>query len=188
MIELTLEITSKCEHGCDYCSTNATPEGKNIHFNDVSGFLNKYREQDIQRINISGGEPLSHPDFYQILRYCEKFTENVWVYTNALRQIKFNSDIIKEIKIEANVCIITGRSSYIPKNVDKVNLLKLVHQGRAKQLPKNPQIHVSGNFVTSEHTCESCNHALLQANGKIVDSPCKKDYPSILCAALRREE
>ncbi len=175
-MELTVEITQFCdtEPPCSYCSSNASKEGKRLHFNDISGFLNKYRDKEITRINISGGEPLSHPDFYQILKYCEEFTENVWVYTNALRRIKFNSDVINEIKIEANVCIVAGKSVYIPKNVDKVNLLKLVPQGRGHDIV-NPEISVSSNFVHAEdHNCDECNHALLQSDGKIVESPCKK--------------
>ena len=28
----------------------------------------------------------------------------------------------------------------------------------------------------SGEDCANCNHKVLQANGKIVDAPCKKDY------------
>ncbi len=176
-MEVTIEITDYCPNECDYCSTNAGPIRHNIvGRKEIDAFLNKVI--NITRINISGGEPLSHPDFYGILNLCKLYTENVWIYTNALTQIIYNSDVIKEIKVEANACLIPGRSVYIPKDVSKVHLLQLVKQGRAKNM--NPgEYHVSSNIEKADdcdHNCDNCQHVLLQANGKIVPAPCKKEY------------
>lgn len=132
----------------------------------------------ITRINISGGEPLSHPQFYGIYCLCKSYTDNVWVYTNALDHIMYNTDIIKEVKVEANVCLVPGKDVYIPKNVDKVHLLQLIPQGRARgMIPAN--ISVSSNLLPKDaggHNCNNCGHILLQANRKVMDSPCKKCY------------
>jgi len=138
----------------------------------ILSFLKQLNPDKIDRINISGGEPLSHPDFYKILKFCWTITKNVWVYTNVLTQIIFNADILDEIKIEANTIPIIGREMKIPKNVGKVHILKLIHQGRAKNLPKQ-NITTSRNFYDN---CEGCDHVLLQANGEIVSAPCKKRY------------
>ena len=36
---------------------------------------------------------------------------------------------------------------------------------------------VSSNYKTGcNNKCEQCNHILLQADGKVVSSPCKKEY------------
>ena len=115
-MEVTIEITSYCPNNCDYCSTNASEFGKIISYADIEQFLK--RVENIDRINISGGEPLSHPEFYNILLLCESYTNNVWVYTNALRKIIYNSDVVKEIEVHANVCLIPGREVYLPKNVE----------------------------------------------------------------------
>ena len=176
-MEVTIEITDYCPNECDYCSTNAGPKRHNIvGRKEIDTFLNK--ASNITRINISGGEPLSHPDFYGILNLCKSYTDNVWVYTNALTQIIYNSDIVKEMKVEANVCLVPGREVYIPKNVDKVHLLQLVKQGRAKNM--NPgEYHVSSNIEKisdCDYNCDTCQHVLLQADRKIVKAPCKKDY------------
>jgi len=179
-MEVTIEITDYCPNECDYCSTNAGPIRKNIiGRNEISIFLDRiFTEAGITRINISGGEPLSHPDFYGILNLCKSYTENVWVYTNALTQIIYNSDIISEIKVEANVCLIPGRLVCIPKNVDKIHLLQLVKQGRAKDMEPG-KFHVSSNIEKADdcdHDCDNCQHVLLQADRKIVEAPCKKNY------------
>jgi len=179
-MEVTIEITDYCPNECDYCSTNAGPIRHNIvGRKEINTFLNRAsNDNNITRINISGGEPLSHPDFYGILNLCKSYTRNVWVYTNALTQIIYNSDIIKEMKVEANTCLVPGREIYIPKNVDKVHLLQLVRQGRAKDM--NPgKYHISNNIEKMsdcDHNCDTCQHILLQADRKIVAAPCKKDY------------
>lgn len=179
-MEVTIEITQHCPHECDYCSSNATHESDNVilSVDKIGKFLNDIKENrlsisgeevSIHRINISGGEPLSHPNFYFILKLCEQFTNDVRVYTNALKHIIYNTDIHEEIIIEANVCVIGGRAIYVPKNVSCVHFLKVVPQGRAKGLSA-PNLKVSGS------NCKDCCHKLLQANGKTVDAPCKKDY------------
>lgn len=178
-MEVTIEITNYCPNNCDYCSTDAG-EDKLQHLSiiDIKVFLDDSVKMcggdEINRLNISGGEPLAHPEFYKILELCKVFTKNIWVYTNAITQIIYNTDIIKEIKVEANACLVPGRDVYIPENADKVHLLQLVPQGRAKNM-KPAKFHVSGNII-GEHKCAECNHKLLQANGKIVSAPCKKDY------------
>lgn len=172
MVEVTIEITQWCENHCSWCSSNATSEGSPLEYENIIKFLKG--QNDINRINISGGEPLSHPDFYKILQECYKITDNVWVYTNALRQIIYNSHVLKEIKVEANVVIAPGESCYIPKNV-KTHILKLISQGRAKNLVL-PEITVSRNFYDPS-ACDTCNHILLQSDGKTMTAPCEKEYP-----------
>jgi len=171
-MEVTLEITNKCPYECDYCSSNAIPSGKHLPKSEAIKFLKNLPLDKIDRINISGGEPLSHPDFYEILQFCWSITKNVWVYTNALTKIIYNADVLDEIEIEANIVPIAGREIRIPENVSRVHLLKLIHQGRAKNLPKQ-NITISRNFYSG---CEDCNHVLLQADGKVVKAPCKKTY------------
>ncbi len=169
MREFTIEITTYCPNECNYCSTNASVNGKHLDINVIYDFLIRNKISSNDRINISGGEPLAHPNFWNILQVCKNLTSDVWVYTNELKQIRYNTSIIKEIKIEANACLVPGESTYIPKNANKVHLLKLIPQGRAKNL--NPI-----NLKISGENCKDCNHKVLQANGEIVDAPCKKNY------------
>lgn len=128
-MEITLEITNYCEYGCLFCPADAVDKedkDRNIYYlttsyikevlDELNGFYN------ITRINISGGEPLAHNEFYDILTLCKKYTSNIWVYTNALTQIVYNTGAIKEIKIEAEVYLMTGQSAYIPMCADVINV------------------------------------------------------------------
>lgn len=175
-MEITVEITDYCPNDCEYCSTNAgVDKNRMLSTIEVETFLvDVSKTNDIDRINISGGEPLANPEFYSILQVCKSFTDNVWIYTNAITQVLYNTNIVKEIKVEANVCLMPCREVYIPESADKVHLLQLVPQGRAKDI-KPAKFHVSGNIL-GKHKCAECSHKLLQADGKIVATPCKKEY------------
>ena len=175
-MEVTVEITDYCPNNCEYCSTNAgVDKNKMLSTSEVEAFLiDVSKTNDINRINISGGEPLANPEFYSILQICKTFTDNVWIYTNAITQILYNTNIVKEVKVEANACLMPGREVYIPENANKVHLLQLVPQGRAKDM-KPAKFHVSGNIL-GQHKCAECKHRLLQADGKIVKAPCEKEY------------
>jgi len=173
MVEVTIEITQFCEEKCDYCSSMATPMGEHRTFEEIKAFLDSV--ENITRINVSGGEPLANPDFYPILQYCYKITSNVWVYTNAIRQLRYNANVIKEVTVEANVCIIPGRNVYIPGK-HPARLLPLVCQGRAINFPE-PELYASHMFYRDEtHDCSTCENILYQADGQIVEAPCKKKY------------
>jgi molybdenum cofactor biosynthesis enzyme MoaA len=174
MTEVLLEITKKCKEQCPYCSTDSSPDGDHKPFGDIVRELDSV--ENIRTINISGGEPLYHPQIGEIIDHCLSITEDVWIYTNLIKQLRFNSDIVKEVKVHANVCVVPGESVYIPENVDQVHLLKLKHTGRGKDLPET-KITVSHNFETdSTHDCENCKNIVFQADGKVVESPCKKNY------------
>lgn len=167
-LELTVEITNFCKEGCTFCSSDATPEGKHLPFEEIKNFIEKYSNIDV--INISGGEPISHPEFYKILEYCKTRARFVWVYSNAIEHLAYNTHVIKEVNIRANVCLTPSTEVYIPKGSFQVNLLKFVSQGRGKNI-EEVKVHCSGNLL---HKCETCNNPTLKSDGSIALSPCKK--------------
>lgn len=174
MREITIEITRFCENNCNYCSSDATPEGVHLKFSVIENFL-KEQAPNIERINISGGEPLSHPQFYQILQECKKYTKEVWVYTNAIEKLIYNTDVISEVEVHANVCLEPGTQKYIPKKAEKVHLLKMIPHGRA--INNYTKI---GSLSLSGQGCDVCRHQLLQADGQVVAGPCGKNYNTFL--------
>lgn len=167
MKEVTIEITTYCPEKCDYCSTKASDKNvKNLSFENIKAFIDR-ESPDI--INISGGEPLAHPQFYKILTYCQEVAEVVWLYTNAVSNIRFNSDIHpKGIKTHANTVVREGSINIPP--ADKVHLLELKEHGRAKNNQLKPV-----KATMSGHGCSKCNHKVLQANNKET-MPCRKEY------------
>ena len=186
MVELTIEITNFCENDCDFCSSDAKPSGGHLPFDKITEFLSEYECKNhidpISRINISGGEPLAHPDFYKILQYCERITDNVWVYTNAIKKLAYNSHVIDEVHVMANVCVVPGWENYIPQGNFQIHLLKLLPQGRGINFGREP-ITASGNF--NGEKCILCTQPTLKANGEVAVAPCRKTQ-SILAVKRRK--
>lgn len=163
MTELTVEITDFCPHSCSYCSSEAGPSKRTfLSIGKIKTILGK-KTWDV--INISGGEPLAHPDFWKILQFCKtKVTARtgvVTVYTNALESIRYNASVIPGVRVEANLAVIPGTS--------KVHVLKMVNQGCEA---RKPEVHFSRNWL--KLGCKGCQHAVIRPDGKMVASPCRK--------------
>lgn len=165
-LELTIEVTSYCPHSCNFCSSNCGPNGQHLDYETIERFLNHY--QEVQRINISGGEPLAHPYFWRILEAAKAKSSDVRVYTNALEHIHYNAHVIPEVEVSAHVCLVPGERVYIPQKAHNVRLLQLIPQGRAAEI-------VPINCTLSGHDCDHCNHALLRCDGRVAKAPCAKD-------------
>ena len=158
--EITIELTDYCPHGCKYCSSNTTRsrlDARNIEMDVIENVLSG---KHFKRIILSGGEPLSHPMFYDILQMAKDFADDVVVYTNELTHICYNASVIDGIYVAANLTI--------NESTSKVKILKRTAQGREIS---RPEVSFSGNF---DGRCP-CNSSVVLPDGSIVDSPCKKD-------------
>lgn len=159
MKEITLEITHYCPHGCPYCSSRAHDDrSKAVHLT-LSDVENMLQDKRYDRINISGGEPLSHPQFYDILMSCRDHADDVIVYTNAITHLRYNANVIDGVYLEANLTVLP--------EVDQVHVLRRVKQGREAS---RPQVHVSRNF---RENC-ACDHRVMIPTGEWVMTPCNK--------------
>ena len=69
---ISLEITRRCNLSCSYCYAAADPRADE---NELSGshiidMLSEWLKHGLRGIEITGGEPLLHSDFWPILNYC----------------------------------------------------------------------------------------------------------------------
>lgn len=167
MKERTYELTDYCPHACKYCSSKATDCLKDASFLDISVILDDIAEHGpFDLVVLSGGEPLAHPKFYDILMACREASADVVVYTNALRHIAYNANVIDGIYIEAAISL--------PSGVDKLRVLKRVRQGREAI---RPEIKLSRNyFIQDGSECASCNHVVIRPDATKV-KPCRKELP-----------
>ena len=164
MQEITFELTDYCPHGCPYCSSSTTTNRGAAKFLpkesvfDVVGGMSR-----VDRIILSGGEPLAHPDFYTILTYCQNHADDVVVYSNAIRHIAYNANVLDRIRVKVNLTVFD--------NVERVHVLKGVEQGRARELAA-PSIKMSSNW--NDPACEAtCTHVVVRPDGS-QGKPCKK--------------
>lgn len=80
MEDLTIEITQNCPLRCLHCSSRSSPERhKTI---DLEKMEKQIKERSpVEEINISGGEPFNHERFFEAVKICKRYAENVNVYT-----------------------------------------------------------------------------------------------------------
>jgi len=111
---LRLSITDKCNFSCVYCSNEgqAHHERNFIQLDFLKKLIQKIIEEDIyiRKINITGGEPLLHPDLEEIVKLCLNVCSSITLntngsllsfekidklYNNGLTNIKFGIDSFK---------------------------------------------------------------------------------------------
>lgn len=72
-IGVVIGITQKCNLKCRHCFVSASPEiSQELSYDDVISIINKLTSIDCTSITFTGGEPLCHEKFLQILEYTRK--------------------------------------------------------------------------------------------------------------------
>jgi organic radical activating enzyme len=158
--ELTIEITNYCPNHCKYCSSNAIDNFNKALFLSIDIIEELLMNNRYEHIILSGGEPLAHPKFYQILELCKLHSKDVVVYSNAITHLIYNASVIDGVYLEANLTVLP--------EVDKIHILKRVKQGKEKN---RPEVHLSSNF---SQDC-NCNHRVIRPDGSISKNACSKE-------------
>jgi sulfatase maturation enzyme AslB (radical SAM superfamily) len=131
-----------CNLKCRHCYLGCAPNNKKKSFlqiEKVKKYLEENPDQELKAIYLTGGEPLVHPDFNNIVRLCLKKT-NVTVLTNGtlindkkarfLRQIEdsFDHELIFRVSMdhftEGRNDDLRGKGSFKKAIAGIVNLMK----------------------------------------------------------------
>ena len=101
-----VEITSSCNLSCPVCYAKSGPGGDHLPFETVTKMIDRLIEVEgtPEVLQLSGGEPLIHPDFERILEYaCATRIELVMVNTNGLK-LATNDELVRVLaKFEKRV-------------------------------------------------------------------------------------
>ncbi len=70
-LQCSLYVTDRCNLDCAYCTEydNSRPHPG---IDDLKKWVRKIRELGTMRIALVGGEPLTHPDIVELVRYCRE--------------------------------------------------------------------------------------------------------------------
>lgn len=78
-----IEITSRCNLSCRHCYNSSGPECDEImSLEKVLNLFSKLEEWGIRSVELTGGEPLTHSHFRDILKAAQKYFDLVGVITN----------------------------------------------------------------------------------------------------------
>lgn len=102
---LFIEMSMKaCNLKCKHCYIDFSNEKrvKNfIHFDKIKEALADLQNENLKYIHLTGAEPLLHPDFNTILRYCLKRTSTV-IHTNGYSINDKKARFFKKVEEENN--------------------------------------------------------------------------------------
>lgn len=69
---MLLQITTQCLEGCSHCMANATPDGIHMSEETFQASLELIKKLRPRNIQVTGGEPTLHPNFYS---FCAQLCE-----------------------------------------------------------------------------------------------------------------
>lgn len=79
-----LYLTNRCNLFCDHCDmSSGNPLLNELSTSEILALAAKLKEQGIERISLSGGEPVQHKDFFKIAQSFIDTGFKVSVITNA---------------------------------------------------------------------------------------------------------
>lgn len=101
--ELKLEILSRCPLHCVHCSSDSSPERKEVLEPDlVPPLMRDFRSLGGESVAISGGEPLEHPHLLRILRAIADESIQTTLYTSGTQGtdalIPISAEFAKSVK------------------------------------------------------------------------------------------
>lgn len=96
-VHATLELTDKCNLRCNYCYKESDSR-KNAFLKEPLILLRSLYEIGIRHIELSGGEPLLHPELPEILKFLGSKFNMVALLTNGFFINEELLDIISEYK------------------------------------------------------------------------------------------
>lgn len=74
-------LTNKCNLKCTHCSINSGGD-EELKINEVISIITQLKELGVFMIGINGGEPLCHPDFFEISRRIKELGFMLTINTN----------------------------------------------------------------------------------------------------------
>ncbi len=120
-----IELTSKCNLSCSFCYKSCNDVKKVDMINPIS-VLEILKNNGVAIIEITGGEPLLHPDIYEVLEYAVK---------NFLHTSILSNGILLNDKL---ICLLNSNKDRITLQID----LQSINEKRYLQITKNNYLSI----------------------------------------------
>jgi radical SAM protein with 4Fe4S-binding SPASM domain len=125
---LQIELTMKCLQGCTYCYASSTPRSNHgLSTTAILSILDDAAEINIRCIDWLGGDPLTRPDWFEIMKSAKEngLINNIWSSGLPLRDRKVAKRAIE----------VTDNGGFISVHLDSLNpvVYERVHRYGAKE-------------------------------------------------------
>ena len=144
-MDIAFNITRKCNKGCDYCYLDLN--GKDLPVDKIKEILESI---DTDTVTLTGGEPLMHPGFRDILAFISKRKNHIHLLSNG---ILLNEDNLAAIK-EANAEL------FVTYNEPNTQVSGNLHQANRRGIEVNLHHVLTNNSVVHlEDICQDIDFA-----------------------------
>ncbi|HBB67763.1 MAG TPA: hypothetical protein DCZ93_10805 [Elusimicrobia bacterium] len=80
---ITFELTDQCNYRCKHCYRESSPDlHKRLDLAKIKEYITALRENGGSIVELTGGEPMLHPDFFEIVDFACKNMNLVAILTN----------------------------------------------------------------------------------------------------------
>ena len=113
---ISIELTYHCNFKCRHCYNESAPQRKEyIDGKWVISILDDLNNLGVDLIELTGGEPLTHPNFKQILKHSLKLFSMVSIITNGSLLTENIANLLSKHKDKLNlqISLYGSKSSYV---------------------------------------------------------------------------
>jgi|BioPla2DNA2_1021312.scaffolds.fasta_scaffold07355_7 radical SAM protein with 4Fe4S-binding SPASM domain len=123
-----IEITKRCNFRCDHCYIR---NSKQINYNDmmkddVFKIIDDASQMGVFEFNITGGEPLLHPDIEEILKYIYEAGMRTRIYTNGYLITDRLIELFKKLDVYRVRISVDGKDSVTHDKIRGVQSLDII--------------------------------------------------------------
>ncbi|HEC83313.1 MAG TPA: radical SAM protein, partial [Firmicutes bacterium] len=128
-IHISLELTRRCNLACSYCYASSNPERseKELPGDRIAEILSAWIAQGLKGVEITGGEPLLHRDFWYVLDFCVENFSSVALLSNGTlidqqvtdRLAEYRDKLLLSVSLDGSNAQTHDRISGVPGSFDR---------------------------------------------------------------------
>lgn len=160
LLGVYLELTEKCNLKCIHCYNDSGNSNTEIKFDTLKKLINYLKDNNINSITFSGGEPLLYSHIVELLEYCYKKNMRV----NLISNLHFLNDEILNL--------ITKYHTSIQISIDGINEVfnQIRKKGNFELLKKNIDIvYRKGISISFNYVINNLNYFQISDFIKLVN-------------------
>lgn len=149
-----LELTELCNLRCSFCYNSQKP----IVSDKVEQIINRLSEENVLEIILTGGEPMSHPQFFDILSNCCKKFPKVMIQTNGTYIDAKAADMIAEYNLFGVNISLHGDK----ENHERLTLIKGSYEKAIDAIKRlvDRNVHLASNFVLTKQNIDNLDKTI----------------------------
>lgn len=113
---LVFHITGRCNLECEYCYANKYSKYDDISLDKIKDLLNQAKSLGTRNVIFSGGEPLLHPNIFEILEYAHNLSFMNHITSNGTLINDSNANKLKKYETDLTISL-DGSSSKINDSI-----------------------------------------------------------------------